>query len=199
LFNAGTNYMTAVPVIPLTAVQAVDLTDAGDTALHYHAADRDLANAIGILPIANGGATGVNTGDNATNSQYSGLAASKQDTLVSATNIKTINGASVLGSGDLSVGSAWGGITGTLSSQTDLQSALDAKQATLVSATNIKTINGSTVLGSGNLTVSAGDPSYSPGSFTVATETWKLLGNHVKMTTTQRISIEGTARLRVSN
>jgi len=37
-----------------------------------------------------------NTGDNATNSQYSGLASSKQDTLVSWTNIKTINGNNVL-------------------------------------------------------------------------------------------------------
>lgn len=47
--------------------------------------------------------SGTNTGDNATNSQYSGLAASKQDTLVSGTNIKTINGNSVLGSGDLTI------------------------------------------------------------------------------------------------
>ena len=34
-----------------------------------------------------GNTSGTNTGDNATNSQYSGLAASKQDTLVSGTNI----------------------------------------------------------------------------------------------------------------
>lgn len=54
----------------------------------------------------------------------------KQDTLISATNIKTINGSSILGSGDLVVsgsGAAWGSITGTLSSQTDLQSALNLK------------------------------------------------------------------------
>lgn len=50
-----------------------------------------------------GNTSGTNTGDNATNSQYSGLAASKQDTLVSGTNIKTINGSSILGSGDLTV------------------------------------------------------------------------------------------------
>lgn len=55
-----------------------------------------------------GNTSGTNTGDNATNSQYSGLAASKQDTLVSATNIKTINGSSILGSGDLVVS---GGLT----------------------------------------------------------------------------------------
>jgi hypothetical protein len=81
----------------------------------------------------------------------------KQDTLVSGDNIKTINGASVLGSGNLSVSSAaaWGGITGTLSSQTDLNTALNAKQDTLVSGTSIKTVNGNSLVGSGNLNVSA--------------------------------------------
>lgn len=93
----------------------------------------------------------------------------------------------------------WGAITGTLANQSDLQAALDAKQATLVSGTNIKTINGSTVLGSGDLVVSAGDPSYSPGSFTVATETQRLAPHRLKMTTTQRITIEGTGRLSCMN
>jgi hypothetical protein len=53
----------------------------------------------------------------------------KQATLVSGTNIKTINGSSVLGSGNISISSAvaWGGVTGTLSNQTDLQTALDGK------------------------------------------------------------------------
>jgi len=45
--------------------------------------------------------SGSNTGDNSVNSLYSGLAGSKQDTLISATNIKTINSNSLLGSGDL--------------------------------------------------------------------------------------------------
>jgi len=58
---------------------------------------------LGTYATGGGTATGTNTGDNATNSQYSGLAASKQDTLVSGTNIKTINGSSVLGSGDLTI------------------------------------------------------------------------------------------------
>jgi hypothetical protein len=55
-----------------------------------------------------GNTSGTNTGDNATNSQYSGLAASKQDTLVSGTNIKTINSTSLLGSGNISVAPATG-------------------------------------------------------------------------------------------
>jgi len=61
-----------------------------------------------------GNTSGTNTGDNATNTQYSGLAASKQDTLVSATNIKTVNGSSILGSGDLVVSSGYH-FVGTLS------------------------------------------------------------------------------------
>ncbi|NBR62638.1 MAG: hypothetical protein EBT86_13665 [Actinobacteria bacterium] len=79
----------------------------------------------------------------------------KQDTLVSGTNIKTVNGNSLLGSGNLSISTstAWGGITGTLSSQTDLNNAINAKQDTLVSGTNIKSVNGSSLLGSGNITV----------------------------------------------
>lgn len=53
----------------------------------------------------------------------------KQATLVSGTNIKTVNGTSVLGSGNIAISSAvaWGGVTGTLSNQTDLQTALDGK------------------------------------------------------------------------
>ena len=52
--------------------------------------------------------------------------------LVSGTNIKTVNGQSLLGSGDLvlTASAAWGSITGTLSSQTDLQNALNDKAAT---------------------------------------------------------------------
>jgi hypothetical protein len=58
----------------------------------------------------------------------------KQVTLVSGTNIKTINGVSILGSGNITIasgGGTWGSITGTLSSQTDLQTALNGKQATI--------------------------------------------------------------------
>jgi hypothetical protein len=56
---------------------------------------------------------------------------SKQGTLVSGTNIKTVNSTSLLGSGDVEV------------------------QPTLVSGTNIKTINSTSLLGSGDITISA--------------------------------------------
>jgi hypothetical protein len=53
-----------------------------------------------------GNQSGTNTGDNAINSLYSGLAASKQDTLISGTNIKTINSTSILGSGNIVISGA---------------------------------------------------------------------------------------------
>jgi len=59
--------------------------------------------------------SGTNTGDNATNTQYSGLVTSKQNTLISGTNIKTINGVTVLGSGDITIAGAGGDVTGPIS------------------------------------------------------------------------------------
>lgn len=57
------------------------------------------------------------------------LEADKQDKLVSGTSIKTVNGETLLGAGNVAV------------------------QATLVSGTNIKTVNGASILGSGDLTI----------------------------------------------
>ena len=76
-----------------------------------------------------------------------------QSTLISGTNIKTINGSTILGSGNLVIDTTdqWGDIAGTLSNQTDLQNSLDDKQNILVSGTNIKTVGGTTILGSGNI------------------------------------------------
>ena len=47
-----------------------------------------------------------NSDNNAINTLYSGLEASKQDTLVNTTNIKSVNGTTLLGSGNLDVGGA---------------------------------------------------------------------------------------------
>ena len=58
---------------------------------------------------------------------------SKQETLVSGTNIKTLNSNSILGSGDLAV------------------------QPTLISGTNIKTIEGQSILGGGNINITNND------------------------------------------
>ena len=105
---------------------------------------------------------------------------SKQDTLVSGTNIKTINGETILGSGNLVIQSGtsnWDDIQGkpqfagvatsgnyndlinkpTIPDVSDLatKQEIAGKQDTLVSGTNIKTINGNSVLGAGDIVIQA--------------------------------------------
>lgn len=91
----------------------------------------------------------------------------KQATLVSGTNIKTINSTTIVGSGNISVApataiNATAIATGVVDNTefeylngvtSAIQTQIDSKQATLVSATNIKTINSTSVLGSGNIAV----------------------------------------------
>ena len=86
----------------------------------------------------------------------------KQATLVSGTNIKTINSTSILGSGDITISGsvAWGGVTGTLSNQTDLQTALDGKvdeNASIVGATKTKITYDSKGLVTAGADLAAGD------------------------------------------
>ena len=69
----------------------------------------------------------------------------KQDKLVSGTDIKTINGESILGNGDISV-----------ATKTELTENISKKQDNLVSGTNIKTINGESILGNGNIEITRG-------------------------------------------
>jgi len=89
-----------------------------------------------------GNTSGTNTGDNATNSQYSGLAASKQDTLVSGTNIKTINSTSLLGSGDITI------------------STTDATKLPLAGGTMIGAINTQNLLPATTATYTLGDATH---------------------------------------
>ena len=86
-----------------------------------------------------------------------------QPTLVSGTNIKTLEGQSLLGSGNIDLTKSDVGLENVDNTSdaskpisTATQTALNAKQATLVSGTNIKTVNGSSLLGSGDLSVSGG-------------------------------------------
>jgi len=74
---------------------------------------------------------------------------------VAGPSLKTVNGNSLIGSGNIEISSsvAWGGITGTLSSQTDLQSELDGKQDTITGAAT--TITGTDLTASRALTSSA--------------------------------------------
>lgn len=78
----------------------------------------------------------------------------KQDTLVSGTNIKTINGESVLGEGNIVISGS--GETVDAYTKTETNDLLAAKQDTLVSGTNIKTVNGNSLLGEGDLVISGG-------------------------------------------
>ena len=69
---------------------------------------------------------------------------------MSYTELKTINGDSIKGSGNLVVsgsGAAWGGITGTLSSQTDLQTALNGKASGTGTANGTNTGDQTSIVG----------------------------------------------------
>ena len=70
-----------------------------------------------------------------------------QEKLVTGANIKSINGQSILGIGNIEVGG------GSSYDDTELRELIDTKQDELVSGGNIKTINNQDVLGSGNLEV----------------------------------------------
>lgn len=88
---------------------------------------------------------------------------SKQDALQSGTNLKTVGGQSLLGSGDIPVSGTPITIDATPTdgspnavSSNGVFDALTAKQATLVSGTNIKTVGGQSILGAGDIPVSGG-------------------------------------------
>lgn len=75
----------------------------------------------------------------------------KQDKLVSGTNIKTINGESLLGNGDIEITGGGSIDTSNFATKTDLAN----KQNLLVSGTNVKTINGQSILGYGNIEITS--------------------------------------------
>lgn len=84
---------------------------------------------------------------------------SKQNALVSGTNIRTVNGNSLLGSGDLVISGGGSADSLTFATQYDLTQGLATKQNNLVSGTNIRTVNGNSLIGSGNLDLTSGSGS----------------------------------------
>lgn len=91
---------------------------------------------------------------------------SKQDVLVSGQNIKTINGNSILGSGNLEIQGGGSAVTvdDTLSTTSTnpvqnkvITEKINTKQDLLVSGTSIKTVNNTSLLGSGNIDIPKGD------------------------------------------
>ena len=100
-----------------------------------------------------------NTGLSRVWGKIKALVGTKQDTLVSGTNIKTVNNASLLGSGNVAVqeplvGSGSGQNIKTINSTSILGAGNIAVQVPLVGSgegQNIKTINNQSLLGSGNI------------------------------------------------
>ena len=121
-----------------------------------------------------------------------------QATLVSGTNIKTINNNSILGSGNIDTAPAWGNITGTLSNQTDLDTALNGKLATDLS--NIVTAGQEALV----------DLLYPIGSIYIGTTatcplasikgTWTLQGSGIVTSVNSNVPIKGDGKaLGISN
>lgn len=103
----------------------------------------------------------INDASFATESYVGNAVSGKQDTLVSGTNIKTINNTSILGVGNIDTTPTLKTINntsligaGNITVITDVSN----KQDTLVSGTNIKTVNGTSLLGSGDIVT----PSFTP-------------------------------------
>lgn len=97
----------------------------------------------------------------------------KQPTLVSGTNIKTINGESVLGEGNLVI-EGEGIDLSNYYNKTEVDTKLDTKQNTLVSGTNIKTINSQSIIGEGNIEVTIPDATTSTSGAMSAADKTKL-------------------------
>ena len=98
----------------------------------------------GIITLNSGGGGGSSawgsiTGTLSSQTDLQTALDTKQNNLVSGTNIKSVNGSTVLGSGNLVIDTAdaWGDITGTLSDQTDLNTALD--NTTLIATLTVGT------------------------------------------------------------
>lgn len=109
----------------------------------------------------------------------------KQDTLVSGTNIKTINGNSILGEGNLVI--EGGGIDlSNYYNKTEVDTKLDTKQNTLVSGTNIKTINSQSILGEGNIEVTIPDATTATSGAMSAADKSKLDSMSNEWTGTQQ-------------
>lgn len=118
----ATGYDGLLPVIEETT--SVTINDGGtDITVTISEATPNIIQQGG-----GGGTWGSITGTLSAQTDLQSALDAKQAALVSGTNIKTVNGNSLVGSGDVTINAGvWGNITGTLSSQTDLQSALDAK------------------------------------------------------------------------
>ena len=128
-------------------VTDIPLSDIFDASNYYTTAQTDSAIAAAVSGKAD---------SSAVTEEISAAVSGKQDTLISGTNIKTINGNSVLGSGNIEIEQVTVDQT-IISGSTNavaggaVYDGSAGKQATLVSGTNIKTVGNTSVLGSGNI------------------------------------------------
>lgn len=107
--------------------------------------------------VINSGNDSIDLSDYVTIDKLNNDLEGKQDILISGNNIKTINGESILGSGDITI--EGGNVDIDLSNyitKEDLENALTTKQDTLVSGENIAYINGKDLLVGGNITIEGG-------------------------------------------
>lgn len=131
-------------------VTDIPLTDIFDASNYYTTAQTN--NAIEAAVSGKTDTSAFTAYTSATDTALAG----KQATLVSGTNIKTINNKSLLGSGNIEI--EQGTVDQTIISGSTnavaggaVYDGLAGKQATLVSGTNIKTVGTNSVLGSGNI------------------------------------------------
>jgi hypothetical protein len=131
-------------------VTDIPLSEIFDASNYYTTAQTDSAIAAAVSGKV----------DTSTFETYSGnvetALSGKQETLVSGTNIKTINNQSILGNGNIEI--EQGTVDQTIISGSTnavaggaVYDGLAGKQATLVSGTNIKTVGTQSLLGSGNV------------------------------------------------
>lgn len=116
--------------------------------------------------------TTTNTVKTWSSSKISAELATKQATLVSGNNIRTVGGQSVLGSGDVPV------------------------QAPLVSGTNIKTVGGQSVLGSGDVALRTVNGTSIVGSGNIAVQAPLVSGTNIKTINGQSVLGSGDVVIR---
>lgn len=103
--------------------------------------------ATNVTNIITGGGGSVDLSGYATKAEV----AAKQDVLVNQQNIKSVNGQSLLGEGNVLIDTSVD--LSNYYTKTEVDEAMEMKQTKLISGSNIKTVNGASILGSGNLVI----------------------------------------------
>lgn len=158
LVTAGAD-LTASDIPSITLSKISDITA---TAAEVNVLDGVTATTaeLNVLDGITASTTELNYVDGVTSSIQTQID-SKQATLVSGTNIKTINSTSLLGSGNITIHEGtydYSELTNrpqvnSITLSGNKTSSDLGLQDTLVSGTNIKTINNNSLLGSGNITI----------------------------------------------